>query len=144
MYIKTAIWHKLLFLIAVQLFSSQVLANCSDSCQLERRTCLKNSSYQQNLRCEEQFDICTLSCNRQENLACVYLGFKNHDGIADKEMELKERTGGFARVTEESKSHFSGLCSSNNMRCEYVLNWDGRMYSCGGEKREPRRVACCR
>lgn len=144
MNMKVTTWHKLLFLFAVQFISTQALANCTDSCDVERNNCLQASSPQNNARCNEQFNICTLTCNRQKTLGCVYLGFKNHDGVADKEKELKEITGGFARIIEETKPHFSGLCSNNNMRCEYVIDWEGSMYTCGGEKREPRRVACCR
>ena len=144
MYLKTTIWYKMILLFTVYLFSSQALADCNDACVLERSNCQQSSTQQQNTRCDEQFDVCTLSCNRQKTMSCVYLGFKNHEGTADREEELNKITGGFARVTEEDYPHFAGLCRSNNMRCEYVLDWDRTMYSCGGEKREPTRVACCR
>ena len=144
MYMRAAIWHKLFFLFAVQFFSAQLFANCTDTCESERGNCLMTSKQQENTRCDEQFNVCTLTCNRQDTQGCVYLGFKNHDGAADKEKELREITGGFTRVTEEAKPHFAGLCSSNDMRCEYVLDWNRTMYSCGGDKRYPRRVACCR
>lgn len=144
MYIKMTIWHKLILLFTVQLFSSQALANCNEICSVERNNCLQSSSQQKNARCDELFGVCTLSCNRQETMSCVFLGFKNHEGIADREKELNDITGGFARVTDEENPHFAGLCRSYNMRCEYVLDWDRTMYSCGGVKRESRRVACCR
>ena len=144
MYVKITIWHKLILLCALHFFSAQALANCIQTCELEHNKCKQTSTQQQNTRCDEKFSVCTLSCNRQQTMSCVYLGFKNHDGIADKEEELNKITEGFARVTEEKYPHFAGLCRSNNMRCEYVLNWDGKMYTCGGERREPRRVACCR
>ncbi len=144
MYIKITIWHKLILLFSAYFFSAQALANCNDTCVLERNNCQKSSTQQQNARCVEQFSVCTLSCNRQKTMSCVYLGFKNHDGTADREKELNGITGGFARVTDEKNPHFAGLCRSNNMRCAYVLDWDRAMYSCGGVKREPRRVACCR
>jgi hypothetical protein len=144
MYIKITIWHKLILLFMGFFFSAQVLANCIDTCVFERNNCQQTSTQLQNTHCDEQFSVCTLSCNRQQTMSCVYLGFKNHDGTADKEKELNEITGGFARVTDEINPHFAGLCRSNNMRCEYVLEWDRTMLSCGGPKRDPRRVACCR
>ena len=144
MYLKTTICYKIILLFTVYLFSSQALANCNDTCVLERSNCQQSSTQKQNTHCDEQFSVCTLSCNRDKTIGCVYLGFKNHEGTADKEQELNKITGGFARVTEKDKPHFAGLCRSNNMRCEYVLGWDRTMYSCGGEKREPTRVACCR
>ena len=144
MYIKITIWPRLFLLVAVLIFSSQVFANCADICESERSNCSQASSQQKTPRCDEQFNICVLSCNSEKTKHCVYLGFKNHDGVADREKELKEITGGFARVTEEISPHFAGLCSSTGMKCEYVLDWDRTMYSCGGDKREPRRVACCR
>ena len=144
MSIKITIWPRLFFLIAVSFLSSQVMADCTDICDSERSHCSQISSQQKNMRCDERFKICNLSCRREQNKHCVYLGFKNHEGVADKENEIKEMTGGFVRVTEEINPNFAGLCSSNGMKCEYVLDWDKTMYSCGGEKREPRRVACCR
>jgi len=144
MTIKITIWPRLFLLIVALILSSQVLANCTDICESERNNCLQASSQKSSARCDEQFNICTLSCNSEQTRHCVYLGFKNHDGVADKEKELKEITGSFARVTDETNPHFAGLCSSNGMKCEYVLDWDSSMYSCGGEKRESRRVACCR
>lgn len=144
MYVIKTFWHKLILLFVILFFSSQALANCNDTCALEHSRCQQTSTQQQDTRCDEQLSVCTLSCNRQETMSCVYLGFKNHDGTADREKELKEVTGRFARVTDEKSPNFSGLCRSNDMRCEFVLDWDRTMYSCGGEKREPRRVACCR
>ena len=144
MHIKITIWHKLILLFTVHFFSSQALANCNDTCVLEHSNCQQASTQQQNARCDEQFSVCTLSCNRQKTMSCVYLGFKNHEGTANREKELNEITEGFARVTDEKNPHFAGLCRSNNMRCAYVLDWDRTMYSCGGVQREPARVACCR
>lgn len=144
MTIKITIWPRYLFLIAVSFFSAQVLANCTDVCEKQRNNCSQVSGQQVSTSCDEQFSICALRCNREQTLYCVYLGFKNYEGVADKENELKQITGGFARVTENETLHFAGLCSSNDMRCEYAIEWDGTMYSCGGGKREPRRVACCR
>lgn len=143
MYLKITIWHKMILFFTVHLFSSPALADCNDTCVLERSNCQQSSTQQSNTRCEEQFGICKLKCNRQNTMGCVYLGFKNHEGIADREQELNKFTGGFVRVTEENRVNFAGLCHSNNMRCEYVLDWDRTLYSCGGEKREPTRVACC-
>jgi hypothetical protein len=143
MHSRITLWHKLFFLLAMPLLSAQAYANCPETCALERSQCQQNSG-QQDTRCEEQFSVCTLNCNREETQYCVYLGFKNHEGTADREKELKELTGGFARVTDEKHPHFAGLCRSNNMRCEFVMEWDKHMYSCGGEVREPNRVACCR
>ena len=142
MTITRNLWPRLLLLIALPFFSTQVLANCADVCEQKRSNCIKNTS-EQNARCDEQNNICKLTCNREQTLSCVYLGFKNHEGVADRENELKELTGGFARVSDEDKPHFAGLCSSHGMKCQYVLNWDKTMYSCGGEQREPTRVACC-
>ena len=145
MYKRMTIWHKLFFLFAVQFFSTQAFADCTATCEVERSNCQKTSGQLQSNRCDEQFSVCTLNCNRENTGYCVYLGFKNPEGTADKEAELKEITGGFARVTnEKNQPHFGGLCRSANMRCDYVLGWDRTMYTCGGEKREPRRVACCR
>ena len=141
--IKT-FWHKLILAFAVLFFSSQALANCNDACVSEHRSCKQASAQQQDKRCDEQLSVCTLSCNRQETMSCVHIGFKNPEGAADKDKELDEITGGFARVTDEKSLNFAGLCRSIDMRCEYVLNWDKTMFSCGGEKREARRVACCR
>ncbi|MCW8855317.1 MAG: hypothetical protein OQK72_11485 [Gammaproteobacteria bacterium] len=144
MTIKITIGRQLLFFMAVSFFSSQALANCADTCESVRSSCLQTSSQQKNTACEEQFNICNLSCNRDNTLHCVYLGFKNYEGDANKENELQELTGGFARVTGGDKPHFGGLCSSHGMKCEYSISWDKTMYTCGGGKREPRRVACCR
>jgi hypothetical protein len=144
MHIKTTIWHKLFFLIAVLFFSAPALANCPEACEVERSKCQEASSEDQKARCEEKFNVCTLNCNREETQYCAYLGFKNHDGVADKEKELSEITGGFARVTDEEHPHFAGLCRSNNMKCIYVMEWDKTMLYCGGANRDPRRVACCR
>ncbi|MCW9014059.1 MAG: hypothetical protein OQL06_09775 [Gammaproteobacteria bacterium] len=142
MHLKITIWYRIILLFTVYLFSSQALASCNNACVLERSNC-QQSSAEQNTRCDEQFGICTLRCNRHNTMGCVFLGFKNHEGIASREQELNEITGGFVRVTEEDRPNFAGLCRNNNMRCEYVLDWDRTMYSCGGEKREPTRVACC-
>ena len=143
MYLRIAVWYRIILFFTVYLFSSQVMANCKESCVLERSNCQQSSGKQANTRCDEQYGVCTLSCNREKTMGCVYLGFKNYEGKADREEELKAFTGGFVRVTEKTKPHFAGLCSSQNMRCEYVLGWDKTMYTCGGEKREPTRVACC-
>ena len=136
--------HKLIVLLATFFISSQAHANCSDACVATHSSCLQSSSKTHTSRCDEQLSVCTLSCNRHQTMSCVFLGFKNHEGAADKEMELKKVTGQFARVTDEKSLNFANLCRSSNMRCEYVLEWDGTMFSCGGEKRDPRRVACCR
>ncbi|MDH5473080.1 MAG: hypothetical protein OEY61_09510 [Gammaproteobacteria bacterium] len=144
MSIKITIWPRIFFLISLSFFSSQAWANCTDVCENERNDCSKTASQQHISACDEQFNICNLSCKREQTKYCVYLGFKNYDGVADKENELKEIVGDFSRVTEERHPNFAGLCRSNDMKCEYVLDWDGTMYSCGGEIREPRRVACCR
>ena len=143
MYLKITIWYKMILFFTVYLFSTQVFADCNDICKLDLKNCQKSSAQNQSTRCEEQFGICSLSCNRDKTMGCVFLGFKNHEGVADREKELKELTGGFVRVTEVNKPHFAGLCRSHNMRCEYVLDWEKTMYTCGGEKREPNRVACC-
>ena len=144
MHPSISIWHKLFFLVSLPFFSAQALANCPDACEVARSKCQETSNQEQPTRCEEQFNVCTLNCNRQETGSCVYLGFANHEGTADKEKELKELTGGFARVTDEKHPHFAGLCRSNNMQCIYVLKWDTSMFSCGGANRDPGRVACCR
>ena len=144
MYSIDIFWHKLALLSCGLFISLQALANCNDTCLLDHSSCQKNTAQQQDTHCDEQLSVCTLSCNRHETMSCVYLGFKNHEGTADREKELNEVTGGFARVTDEKSMNFAGLCRSNGKRCEYVLDWDGTMYSCGGAKREPRRVGCCR
>ncbi len=144
MYFIKAFWRKLILLFAFLFVSSQALANCADICAVEHSSCQETTTQQKDTRCDEKLSVCTLSCNREETMSCVYLGFKNHEGTADREKELSKITGGFTRVTVDQSPNFSGLCRSNDMRCEYVLDWDRTMYSCGGEKREPRRVACCR
>ncbi len=144
MYVVKTFWHKLIPFFVLLFLSSQAHANCNDTCASEHRRCQQNSSQQKDTRCDEQLSICSLSCNSQETMSCTFIGFKNHEGTADREKELKEITGRFTRVTDKKSLNFAGLCRSNDMRCDYVLNWDGRMYSCGGEKREPRRAACCR
>lgn len=144
MSIKISVWFRIVFLVVVSLFSFQAQANCTDACEVARSNCSQDSNKQNNAACEEQFNICTLSCNRDNTKHCVYLGFKNYEGEANKESELQEITGGFARVTAGDKPHFGGLCSSHGLKCEYSLGWDKTMYTCGGGKREPRRVACCR
>lgn len=141
-YIST--WYTPVIVIAILLGSPGAFAQCSDDCTALLKSCQQSATGQQESRCQEQFEICKLSCNRDKTQSCVFLAFKNHEGVADKEKELEEITGGFARVTDEKHPHFAGLCSSNNMRCDYVLEWNRTMYSCGGQKREPNRVACCR
>ena len=137
-------WYTPVFVIAILLGSSGAFAQCTNDCTASLKSCQQSASGQQKSRCEEEFEICKLKCNRDKTQSCVYLAFKNHEGVADKEKELEEITGGFARVTDEKHPHFAGLCSSNNMRCDYVLKWNRTMLSCGGQKREPNRVACCR
>lgn len=137
-------WYKPVFIIVTLLCSHNLFAECSDDCSASLKSCQQSASGQQNSACQEQFEICNLICNRDQTQSCVFLAFKNHEGVADKEKELEEITGGFARVTEEQYPHFAGLCSNNNMRCDYVLEWNQTMYSCGGSKRDPNRVACCR
>ena len=144
MFFIATIRRKLVLFLSVFILSSQALADCNEACVLERNSCQQTSSQQQGQRCDERFSVCTLSCKRQETMSCVFLGFKNHEGEADREKELKDVTNGFARVTDEKSQNFAGLCRTNNMKCEYVLGWAGTMYSCGGVKREPGRVACCR
>ena len=145
MHVKTTIWQKLFFLFVVQLLSAQAFADCSTACEVEYSNCQKAAtSQEQKNRCSEQSSVCTLSCNRDKTMYCTYLGFKDHDGIADKEKELEEVTGGFARVTSDGRPHFGDLCISNNMKCDHVLGWNKSLHYCGGEIREPRRVACCR
>lgn len=145
MNLKTAVGLNLLFLFAAQLFSTQAFADCSAACERELSSCQSGAtSPEQKNRCSEQSAICGLNCNRDQTMYCTYLGFKDHDGVADKDQELKEVTGAFARITSDGRPHFGGLCSSNNLKCDHVLGWDRKMYYCGGEVREPRRVACCR
>ena len=144
MHIYKFIRHKLTLILIIYLFSPLVFAQCSDTCMTEFNNCEQSATEQQKFECMDQFNICKLKCNRSKTHSCVWLAFKNHEGTADREQEIREITGGFARVTHEEHPHFAGLCSSNNMRCEYVLNWDRTMYSCGGQKREATRVACCR
>ncbi len=145
MHVKTIIWKKLFFLFVVQFLSAQAFADCPTACEVEHSNCQKAAtSQEQKNRCSEQSSVCTLTCNRDKTMYCTYLGFKDHDGIADKEKELEEVTGGFARVTSDGRPHFGGLCISNNMKCDHVLSWKKSLHYCGGEIREPRRVACCR
>ncbi len=145
MHIKTITWQKLFFLFVVQMLSAQAFADCPTVCEVEHRDCQKSAtSQEQKNRCSEQSSICTLTCNRDKTMYCTYLGFKDHEWVADKEKELEEVTGGFARVTSDGRPHFGGLCNSNNMKCDHVLGWNKKLYYCGGEIRQPRRVACCR
>lgn len=141
---KANTWHQLIFLFAALFFSAQALADCPDTCAQKRSQCEEASSPDQKFRCEEKFNVCNLSCNREQTQYCVYVGFTNHEGTADKEKELKELTGAFTRVTEDEFPHFAGLCRNLEMRCDYTMAWDKTQFSCGGEKREPNRVACCR
>lgn len=142
---RTALWQKLFFLFVVQIFSAQAFADCSTACEVELSNCQKAATNQaQKNRCSEQSAVCALNCNRADTMYCTYLGFKDHDGVADKEKELAEVTKGFARVTSDGRPHFGGLCSSNNLKCDHVLGWNKSMYFCGGEVRHPNRVACCR
>lgn len=144
MYIITTIWHSFLLLFTVFIFSPHAIASCNDTCMPERKNCQQTSDQPHATHCDEQFNVCVLSCNRQKTMSCVYLGFNNHEGTADREKELGKLTNGFARVTDEKTLNFDGLCRNNDMRCDFVLDWEGTMFSCGGEKREPGRVACCR
>lgn len=133
-------------LFVVALFSSQfAIAQCGDACSASLQQCKQSATAAQQARCRQQFEICSLKCNRDATQGCVWLAFENHEGVADRDKELGEITGGsFARITHEKHPHFAGLCSSYDMQCEYVLDWDRTMYSCGGDRREATRVACCR
>ena len=145
MYVKTIIGQKLFFLFVMQFLSAPAFADCPTACKVEHSNCQEAAtSQEQKNRCSEQSSICSLNCNREKTMYCTYLGFKDHDGIADKEKELEEVTGGFARVTSDGRLHFGGLCLSNNMKCDHVLGWNKSLHYCGGEIRNPRRVACCR
>ena len=147
MHMNTIILKKLFFLFVVQFLSLQAFADqgCTTACELEHSNCQKvATSQEQKNRCNEQSSICSLNCNRDKTMYCTYLGFKDHDGVADKEKELQEVTGGFARVTSDGRTHLGALCLSNNMKCDHVLSWENTLHYCGGEVRNPRRVACCR
>lgn len=144
MHIYKFIRYKLVFILTIYLFSPLVFAECSDTCMTMRNNCEQSATEQQKQQCLDQFNVCKLKCNRSKTQSCVFLAFKNHEGTANREQELKEITGGFARVTHKEHPHFAGLCSSNNMRCDYVLDWDRTMYTCGGEQHRATRVACCR
>ena len=142
---NVTIGQKLFFLFAVQIFSAQAFAGCSAACEVELSNCQKvATSPEQKNRCSEQSSICALNCNRENTMYCTYLGFKDHDGLADKEKELEEATGGFARVTSDGRPHFGGLCSSHNLKCDHVLGWNKKLFYCGGFIKHPHRVACCR
>lgn len=145
MHLKTNILKTLFIFFGLTLLSTQVFADCLNACTTEHNNCLKTATNEtQKNRCEELSNVCNLNCNRDKTMYCTYLGFKDHDGKADKEKELEEITGGFTRVTSDGRPHFGGLCSHHNLKCNHVIAWDKQMYMCGGDKREPRRVACCR
>ena len=145
MHNKITIWQKLLFLVIAQILSIQAFADCAAGCEQAYSSCQKAATNEvQMSRCIEQSAICALTCNRENTMYCTYLGFKDHEGVADKEKELEAITGGFARVSSDERPHFGGLCSSNKMTCDHVQGWDKKLYYCGGEVRHPRRVACCR
>ena len=136
--------YKLTFIVVALLCAPAAFATCSDGCSALLQSCEQSAAEQQRSICQERFEICKLKCNRAKTQGCVWLAFKNYDGVANRERELTEITNGFARITHEAHPHFAGLCSSNSLRCDYVLDWDQTMYSCGGQRREATRVACCR
>lgn len=144
---KTTTWQKLIFLFMLQFLSTQAFANdnCTTACEVELNNCQKAAvSQKQKNRCSEESSVCALNCNRDKTMYCTYLGFKDYDGKLYREKELAEATGGYARVTSDGRPHFGGLCSSFNLKCDHVIDWNKKIYYCGGELKEPGRVGCCR
>jgi hypothetical protein len=72
-----------------------------------------------------------------------WYGFSNSPNI-NREGELKSRcTSGQAPMRVPANGNFSTLCSSVNLHCAYVCDWEGHSKGCNENPNDGSRLAMC-